>query len=214
MSTPLPACACRIVSCSWRCFDGRRDSLHFVKRVADGLKDAEAAEKVATQQREAAAKIEAAERKRKAEEREAEAARLRAAGAAVSRRVGQAERLASGVVGAFGESKDRTHAGGAVAARVARAAGSASAAGVLEALTEKQHRYSLEELGVRPQPRSAWDSEDSSTEEEEPEEHPLSGLVAEAQRVLAEKRAKRGLLGADVGQQETESEGEAAEGHW
>ena len=195
--------------------DGRRDSLHFVKRVADGLKDAEAAEKVATQQREAAAKIEAAERKRKAEEREAEAARLSAAGAAVSRRVGQAERLASGVVGAFGESKDRTNKGGAVAARVARAAGSASAAGVLEALTEKQHKYSLEELGVRPQPRSAWDSEDSSTEEEaEPEEHPLSGLVAEAQRVLAEKRAKRGLLGADVGQQESESEGEAAEGHW
>ena len=103
-----------------------------------------------------------------------------------------------------------------MAARVARAAGSASAAGVLEALTEKQHKYSLEELGVRPQPRSAWDSEDSSTEEEqaEPGEHPLNGLVAEAQRVLAEKRAKRGLLGADVGQQESESEGEAAEGHW
>jgi hypothetical protein len=136
-----------------------RASASWVKRVAGGLEEAEAAAAAAKEAARLAAEQEAA---RRAQEAAAAAAKAKAdAEAEAARRAAQAE-----VPIRVAKLHTQLDEQRAVAARVARAAGSATAVGVIMTLETTASQASLPELGVRPHVRSAWgDSDDDGDDD-------------------------------------------------
>lgn len=133
-----------------------RKSAHWVKRVAKELEDAEAAREAAQEAARLAAVKEATRREQEAA---AAAAKAKAdADAEAARRAAQAE-VPIRVAKLHSQIDEKR----AVAARVARAAGSANAVGVIAALEATANQALLPELGVRPHVRNAWGDADSDS---------------------------------------------------
>ena len=132
-----------------------RSSANWVKRVAKDLQDAEAAAAAAREAARLAAEEEAT---RRAQEAATAAAKAKAdAEAEAARRAARAE-----VPIRVAKLHSQIDHPRAVAARVARAAGSANAVGVLTALEVTASQASLPELELRPHVLNAWCDSDST----------------------------------------------------
>ncbi len=186
-----------------------RSSANWVKRVAKDLEDAEAAAAAAKEGARLVAEEEAA---RRAQEAAAAAAKAKAhAEAEAARRAAQAE-VPIRVAKLHSQIDEQR----AVAARVARAAGSANAVGVIAALEDNATQSLLPEIELRPHIRTAWgdsssddssgsssDSDDSYTDSEDSEEASSTGhspanmgedpIVAAIASSLSGMRASRAL---------------------
>ena len=132
-----------------------RSSANWVKRVAKDLQDAEAAAAAVKEAERLAAEEEAT---RRAQEAATAVAKVKAdAEADAARRAAQAE-----VPIRVAKLHSQIDQQRAVAARVARASGSANAVGVLAALEAAASQASLPELELRPHVRNAWADSDST----------------------------------------------------